>query len=112
LAAWLGVGALGCAPPNRGLVYDTVDPPPLTCHALLLDSTQVGQPYRKVALLQVRCSKLQPSRCEQLLRQRACDLGADAVLIEPNDKAPTRPSGIQMTQEAVAVRYEKPPSTR
>jgi len=112
-ACYLGLTAFGCTTSAaQESLYDTKDPRPLGCHALLLDSSQVGGPYRQLAKLSATCSKLQRSRCEQLLLARACELGADAVLIESSEAPPPlhtiRRSEMRVTEEAVAVRYEHP----
>ena len=103
----------GPRPPS---VYELSRGEPAECrHPVQLFSE--GEPlrrYRELARVSVTCPLLAPRACEEKLLARACDLGANAVLIRRSNT--TSPAMFRRTKtgreallvdEAVAVRYER-----
>ena len=103
----------GCASTSQSAApYRLSEPEPVTClHPVsLLSESQASRPqYREVARLSATCFSMAPTRCEQTLLARACELGADAIIIQREtalDRGARRAKNApQMAEEAIAVRF-------
>jgi len=49
---------------------------------LFRSTAEVLRPYRQASLLSATCSPGTPSVCDEVILERACALGADAVILE------------------------------
>ena len=61
--------------------------------------------YRTLDKVTVTCPPLNPKRCERLLRDRACELGAE-ILVTHTWTVVGRRGPAQVTKEALLVRFE------
>jgi hypothetical protein len=63
------------------------EPPPTSCdrHVELVREVDATRPHTKVASLSVTCPPNDAAECEERLTRRACELEADAVLLEEGD---------------------------
>lgn len=61
--------------------------------------------YRTLDKVTVTCPPLNPKRCERLLRERACELGAE-ILVTHTWTVVGRRGPAQITKEALLVRFE------
>jgi hypothetical protein len=72
------------------------------------DRGSVNRPYTELSRVSVTCHPALPELCERSLRDRACALGADAVLIVPAESGASRnvpSSRDQVWQNAILVRW-------
>jgi hypothetical protein len=68
-----------------------------------------GRPHREVASLSATCSPGSISLCERHLKERACALGADALLLtesEPGPNPAAKPGQSLVSRSARALRWE------
>ena len=74
----------------------------------LLDQVPAA-PFRELRTLSVTCDAGRPAECDEELRQRACTLGADAVVLSPERGGASGPVGsiggtLRRTREGRAIR--------
>jgi hypothetical protein len=92
--------------------YAQVRPPESKCDreiVVLPAGATPGRPNKEVASLSATCSPGATDVCERRLKDRACELGADAiVLVEPTPGPnPAGPSGQTLvSRSARALRWE------
>ena len=68
-----------------------------------------GRPHREVASLSATCSPGSIELCERRLRERACALGADALLLTESESGPNpaaAPMHTQVSRSARALVWE------
>lgn len=56
---------------------------------VLRNHAEAVRPYRQIAALSATCSPGTPSVCEREMLDRACELGADAIILTPNSQRGT-----------------------
>ena len=69
-------------------------------------------PFVEVRTLSVSCDAGRPDECDEALRQRACTLGADAVIVAQERGGASGPPGsiggtLRRTREGRAVRLDR-----
>ncbi|MFZ5893198.1 MAG: hypothetical protein ACOY0T_19215 [Myxococcota bacterium] len=84
--------------------------PERSCDHLVevVDTSAAARPYQELSRMTATCHPTAPSLCERRLRERACSLGADAVLLTPTeaDRTPNSPyAHSQIAQNGIAVRW-------
>jgi hypothetical protein len=70
-----------------------------------------GRPYREIASLSATCSPGSIELCERRLKERACTLGADALLLsegEPGANPAALPMQSLVSRSARALQWESP----
>jgi hypothetical protein len=106
LAAWIAPVAIGCLPdPKYNVATDpAVGAPPAPFPSVwprwkpradcprgvsVVSSTQAnGRRYRVVSQTSVTCGMAFGADCEERLVERACELGADAVVLSDDERGP------------------------
>lgn len=76
---------------------------------LVSAGTEAVRPYRELATLSANCYPGAPRVCEDQLKERACALHADAVILlgpEKGGSPPGASSRPQMAMSGRAVRWE------
>jgi len=71
--------------------------------------SSLGRPYREIASLSATCSPGSTELCERRLKERACELGADALLLsdaEPGPNPNNVPIQSLVSRNARALRWE------
>jgi hypothetical protein len=114
LSLAFGVAACGAFPNHtdalgpREFVQRT-QPEPRCDHLVeLVDISATSRPYEEVSRLSVTCHPSARSLCERRLRERACALGADAVVLMdsgPDGTAKPPYSQSQVAQSGLAIRF-------
>lgn len=100
-----------------GEVYRSANPEKSTCTHLveLWPSTPLtARPYKEIAKITATCYPGAITICERRLRDRACQLGADAVIAVKSEAGGTPPGASQqslVSRSGRAVRFEIPPET-
>ena len=105
---WALFGA-GCASTTQPEgPYRLIQPEPVSClHPVsVLSAAQASRPaYREVARMSATCPGIAPTQCEQTLLARACELGADAIIIQREQPIARTKYTSRMAEEAIAVRF-------
>jgi len=71
----------------------------------VLEAAEVGgRAYHEVSALSATCSPGSPSVCRQQLRERACELNADALILEESSSGGTPPGASGQSQTAMSAR--------
>jgi len=65
----------------------------------------VSVPYRVLEEMTATCPPLAPKYCDDVLRKRACELGAD-VIVQQSRTLVGRRGPAQVTQRALLVRFQ------
>jgi hypothetical protein len=93
--------------------YAQLRPEGATCDrevAILPSSGASGRKYKELASISATCSP-GSQLCERRLKDRACELGADAVILTEPSSGPNPPGGSSqslVSQSGRAVRWETP----
>ncbi len=70
------------AQPRSLYRLSSVEAPPCAHRVTLLTAAQMAaDEYRELAHLSATCPPISPTTCERVLLARACDIGADTVVI-------------------------------
>jgi hypothetical protein len=92
--------------------YQQVRPPESKCDraiTVLPAGATPGRPHKEVASISATCSPGAVEVCEQRMKERACELGADAVLLLDATPGPN-PSGASnqslVSRNGRAIRWE------
>ncbi len=105
---WALFGA-GCASTTQPAApYRLSEPEPVSClHPVsVLTAAQASRPaYHEVARLSATCPGIAPTQCERTLLARACDLGADAIIVQRELPIARTKYTSRMAEEAIAVRF-------
>jgi hypothetical protein len=86
--------------------YRQVRPPASTCKRMvevLSPETPIRRPYKELSALSATCSPGARSVCERRLKDRACERGADAVLLNA-DAGPTPAGASSLSEISVSGR--------
>ena len=94
--------------------YRTLNPGGRKCQydvPLLRAAEAGGRPYRKLSALSATCYPGAPSACEQTLTERACELHADAVILDDGTSGGTPPGASDQSAVSLsgrAVKWDAP----
>ena len=77
---------------------------------IVRDAAETGRPYRELATISASCYPGTPAVCEARLKERACELHADAIILLEAQKGGSPPGAShqpQIVSSARAVRWEE-----
>ena len=87
--------------------YRGLKPAERTCKrdVPLLSSAEVGgRPYREVSALSATCYPGAPAACERTLANRACELNADALILNESSAGGTPPGASSQSAVSMSAR--------
>jgi hypothetical protein len=93
---------------EHGLYRVAPEEPKACAHSVrLLRAEQVpSTQHDELARLSATCPKVDPTRCERILLERGCELGADVVVLNGEGAVHHRAGGpVETMQSAVALRF-------
>jgi hypothetical protein len=110
----ISLGLVGCVTTPREVptVQDLIkhSKPAPRCEHLVefVDRDRANRPYTELSRASVTCHPALPDLCERSLRDKACEVGADAVLLVPATSGASRSvpnTRDQVWKDAVLARW-------